>query len=67
MITIRLNEQECMLEKGHSLEEILVREGYASPYVAVAVNKQFVPRTEYVNTFLKDGDCVEIVSPMQGG
>lgn len=67
MITIRLNETTCTLEKGHSLDNILVREGYSSPCFAVAINKQFIPREEYVKTFLKEGDCVEIVSPMQGG
>lgn len=67
MITIRLNEATCALEKELSLEDILLREGYTSPCFAVAVNKQFIPRAEYVKTFLKEGDCVEIVSPMQGG
>lgn len=67
MITIRLNEMTCTFEKGHSLEEILIREGYTNPCVAVAVNKQFIPRAQHVSTFLKEGDSVEIVTPMQGG
>jgi sulfur carrier protein len=67
MITIRLNENVCTLEQECSLQEVLLREGYTNPCVAVAVNKQFVPRVRYVNIFLKDGDSVEIVSPMQGG
>lgn len=36
-------------------------------YVAVAVNQAFVPRSSYKSYELKDGDKVEIVSPIQGG
>jgi len=35
--------------------------------VAVAVNEEFIPKTEYENTVLNDGDRVELVTPMQGG
>lgn len=34
---------------------------------AVAVNMEFVPRSIYGETFLKENDKVEIVLPMQGG
>ncbi len=34
---------------------------------AVAVNMQFVPRSIYSETYLKEQDQVEIVLPMQGG
>lgn len=67
MITIRLNERFCTLEKGHSLEDILEQEGFNSLYFAVALNKHFVRREQYKHTFLKEGDCVEVVAPMQGG
>lgn len=36
-------------------------------YVAVAVNMDFIPRTEYEGVLLKAGDDVEIVSPQAGG
>ncbi len=36
-------------------------------YFAVAVNQTFVPRSGYDSYELKDGDQVEIVSPIQGG
>lgn len=67
MINIRLNETICSLELGQSLHDILVREGYTNACFAIAVNKQFLPRAEYATTFLKEGDCVEMISPMQGG
>ncbi len=34
---------------------------------AIAVNMEFVPRSLYAETMLKEGDRIEIVLPMQGG
>lgn len=34
---------------------------------ALAVNMEFVPRSIYSETYLKENDRVEIVLPMQGG
>jgi sulfur carrier protein len=34
---------------------------------AVAINQNFVPRSDYAKTELKTGDQLEILSPMQGG
>lgn len=35
--------------------------------VAVAVNKQVVPRSRHAETTLADGDVVDIVTAVQGG
>lgn len=43
------------------LSELSVKES------AIAVNETFVPRHQYQQTLLSDGDRVEIVTPMQGG
>ncbi len=34
---------------------------------AIAVNMEFVPKSLYSETMLRDSDRVEIVLPMQGG
>ena len=39
----------------------------AKPPFAAAVNTQFVPRTQYAQHPLKEGDRVEIISPVTGG
>jgi sulfur carrier protein len=36
------------------------------PY-ATALNREFVPKDARGGTRLKEGDCVEIVTPKQGG
>ena len=38
----------------------------AEPF-ALAVNNEFVPRSQYGQTILKDGDEMDLVTPMQGG
>ena len=45
----------------------LLRHIETKEYFAVAVNQSFVPRSSYDSYELKDGDQVEIVSPIQGG
>lgn len=35
--------------------------------VAVAVNEEFVPRSQYAATQLTAGDTIDIVSPVGGG
>ncbi len=35
--------------------------------VAIAIDKEFVPRANYAEIILQDGMHVDIVSPMQGG
>jgi sulfur carrier protein len=39
----------------------------AKPPFAAAVNTQFVPRTQYAQHPLHDGDQVEIIAPVTGG
>lgn len=67
MITIRLNNKVLQLAEAFSLDKLMQQQGYEKSYVAVALNRHFVSRTNYSTTFLKEGDEIEIVAPMQGG
>ena len=44
------------------LEEMKFGEG-----IAVALNEEFVLRTTYSETHIKEGDRLDILSPVQGG
>lgn len=50
-----------------NIQAALEQEGYRDMLVAVARNGDFVPKSNYVETVLNDGDEIEIVAPMQGG
>lgn len=35
--------------------------------IAIALNEEFIPKANYESISLKDGDRIELVTPMQGG
>ena len=39
----------------------------AKPPYAVAVNLQFIPRTQHAHHFLAENDQVEVIAPVTGG
>ena len=65
-IDILLNGQPMQLQAGATLADAARASGVQPPFAA-AVNLQFVPRNQYVNTPLKAGDQVELISPVTGG
>lgn len=67
MIKLKHNDQTITLPKNVTLQETLETLGYATHGFAVAINQIFIPRTEYAQTHLQEGDSLEVVAPMQGG
>jgi sulfur carrier protein len=50
-----------------TLEALLGELGFADQKVGTAVNHEFVRDRDRAETFLHEGDAVEIVTPRQGG
>lgn len=67
MITVMLNQQPLKLENRLTLKTLLDQHGYFEDFLAVAINKKFIPRHQYLSTWLREGDFIEIVAPMSGG
>lgn len=65
-IEISLNGDITQCLQGERLATFLQRSGYETGF-AVAVNDTFVPRSCYQDQEIKQGDCIEVVAPMQGG
>jgi len=63
---IVINKQEHELAAGATVADA-VAAIEARPPFAAAVNTQFVPKTQYAQHVLQDGDRVEIISPVTGG
>jgi sulfur carrier protein len=61
-----INKHEHELASGATLADAIAAIE-AKPPFAAAVNTQFVPRTQYHEYLLKDGDRVEIIFPVTGG
>lgn len=64
---IVLNGQERDIAAPASLAQLLETTGYANRRVAVEVNREIVPRSQYGERVLDAGDRVEIVYAIGGG
>ena len=58
---------ELLDAEGKTLTEYLEIAGYQMQRVAVEKNGEIVPKAEYSDTVLKNGDSIEIVSFVGGG
>ncbi len=65
MFTVNGTKKE--LQGVFSVKEYLEQNGYVISQIAVELNEEILPKTEYASTVLKDGDVMEIVSFMGGG
>ncbi len=75
MITIRINDRPINLTKNSTLSQVLeqlVNGPKTEPELnqqgfVIALNQNFVPRSQYPTTLLNDNDHIELLSPMAGG
>lgn len=67
MISIILNGKELQFSENQMLNSALSEWGYEGKNIAIAINETFIPRSQYVQTEIKNGDSIEIVSPLEGG
>ncbi len=63
---VRINQIARELPDRSSLAQALENAGFTPPF-AVAINFQFIPKNQYAATALKDGDEIEVISPITGG
>lgn len=63
---VRINGEEINAA-GKTLASYLEENGYKRERIAVECNEEIVPKSEYDNTVLKDGDVLEVVSFVGGG
>jgi sulfur carrier protein len=67
MPIIFFKQQPVTLEKVCSLTDFFQAKGIVIDFQAVVINQQFIPRDRHASTVLKEGDNIELISPMQGG
>lgn len=67
MISISLNNEKISIADNTILQDALQEWGYGDGKIAVAINHEFVPRSQYGQCQLKDGDQIDIVKPVGGG
>ena len=67
MIEIRVNGKVVRLENGTHLRALVSERTERVDGVAVARNEELVPRSEWADTVVGDGDRIEILVAAQGG
>ena len=65
-MNVTINNTPQTLPAGATLADALANM-QAQPPFAAAVNKTFVPRTQYPHTVLAEADSIEIIHPVTGG
>ena len=67
MIQLSVNGQVQRLEPGANIAQLLDALELAGKRVAVEKNGEIVPRSQYSDTRLSEGDALEIVVAVGGG
>ena len=67
MIQITVNGQSVEIDSPMTVEQVLDTVDVPPNYLAVEVNAQVVPREEFGDRVVRDGDDVEVVTLVGGG
>lgn len=66
-MNIILNGQPGTIPAGMTVTAALDSWGYQDHFVAVAINRTCVPRSDFDQRKILEGDDIEILAPMAGG
>lgn len=66
-MNVLLNGKTEVLNGPLTLTRLLEQKEIDPSYMAVAINCEFVPKSEYDKVQIKNGDDIEIVTPHPGG
>jgi sulfur carrier protein len=66
-MNVTVNGKPMELAPGTTVEGLLQRLDVPRTYLAVAVNREVTPKSQYASRELGEGDRIEIVRPMGGG
>ena len=67
MISVTINGKQYELDGPTRVVDYLEDRGLANRSLAVAINGAVLPRGEFGEATIRDGDQVEIVRPVGGG
>ncbi len=66
-MNLRVNGEQREMPDGASLQELLEALDTAAAGTAVARNSEIIPRGDYADTLLEEGDDIQIVHIVAGG
>jgi sulfur carrier protein len=65
-LTVHINGKSFDLPASATLADAVALMGLKPPFAA-AVNRQFIPNTQYHDTPLSNADQVDLIAPVTGG
>jgi thiamine biosynthesis protein ThiS len=66
-VKLTINGEERDIYSSSTVTELIAELEIVAPNIAVAVNHQVVPRSQYPVTPVQEGDAIEIVHAVGGG
>lgn len=63
---VKINGKEYSVA-GKTVADYLVENNYVIKRIAVEINGEILPKAQYTDTVINNGDCIEIVSFVGGG
>ncbi|MBU2895824.1 sulfur carrier protein ThiS [Vibrio hepatarius] len=66
-ITITINEQSKQVVNQSNLQQVIGQLGLSVAGYVFSINNQIVPRSEWSNTFLSEGDRICLFQAIAGG
>jgi sulfur carrier protein len=67
MITIILNGKTKQIDSDSNIEQLLKNLNLENKRLAVEINQQIIPRSDFASHILNESDKVEIVQAIGGG
>ena len=67
LVTVIVNGEERLVADGRTIADLLAELRLGGRRIAVEMNRDIVPRTEYSSRSIRDGDRIEIVQFVGGG
>ena len=67
MIVIELNGESRSVTKDHSVQDLINALSLTNQALAIAVNREVVPRAQWATHRFSDGDKVDVVRAIGGG
>ena len=64
---IKVNGKDFPWEEGLTITQLLDKKGYTFPLLVIMINGKSIPKDEYGNTVVKDGDYVQVIHLISGG
>ena len=64
---LTINGKEKEIHSSQTVTELVEELAISAPNIAVALNSQVIPKSQYPQTPVKEGDKIEIVHAVGGG